>query len=198
MSDLEETVPLRIPGLLPERNGWELEIGPGKGHYILSRAAEQPGWGFVAVEVKSRHCRLIRERAQRRGLENLVVLRQDARRLLPSLEPGGILDRVTIHCPDPWWKKRHRKRAVITPSTLDVIHRLLRPGGEIYILTDVFDRAAHILRTITEHPGLENVSPTGGLLEERITGCTSNREQRCLNEGLPVFRMLFRRIARQD
>jgi tRNA (guanine-N7-)-methyltransferase len=185
-----------IPELIADRRGWEVSIGAGKGRYILARAGEQPTWGFLAVEVKARLCRLIEERAERRHLDNLCVIRADARRLLARLGPPGVLDRASVHFPDPWWKKKHAKRAVLTPATLERIALLLRPGGEIYVATDVFDRARSFLGMLTAEPGLRNASPAGGLLEERITGCTSNREQQCMQSGLPVFRMLFVKLGR--
>ncbi len=195
VTDIMDTSAILIPDLLLGRDGLEMEIGPGKGRYILSRAAEQPAWGFVAVEVKSRLCRLIEERARKRGLHGVVVFHADARRLLPRVEPTRVFDRVTLNFPDPWWKKRHRKRAVMVPETLDLICDMLVPGGELYVQTDVFERARSLLRTLAEHPSLRNASPSGGLLDGRITRCTSNREQHCIDAGLPVFRMLFTRTA---
>lgn len=171
----------------------ELEIGSGKGLYILARAAADPGWGFVAIEVRGKHARVAEERARKRGLANILVLEGDALRMLPALGPDGCLARVSVHFPDPWWKRRHEKRAVLTPGTLDGIVRLLAPGAEIYVQTDVFDRAERLLRLLTDHALLENASPGGGLLDAPPVPATSSREQKCLDAGLPVFRMLFRR-----
>ena len=103
------------------------------------------------------------------------------------------LDRVSLHFPDPWWKKRHMKRAVFTPRTLEEIVRLLGPGGEIFVQTDVFPRAVSILRILTDQQDIENSAIDGGLLEKPVDDCPSNREQACMKAGLPVFRMLFRK-----
>lgn len=183
----------QVPDLFPGRKRFELEIGPGKGMYILARAGQDPGWGFLAIEVRHRFVRRIRERALKHGLDNILVIHSDARRILPHLRPDRCLDRVCLHFPDPWWKKRHRKRAILTGETLDHIVRLLRRGGEAYMQTDVFDRAIRILRALTDHEALENTAGDGGLLEHAPFECTSNRERICMDASLPVFRMLFRK-----
>jgi tRNA (guanine-N7-)-methyltransferase len=186
---------LEFSRLLPDRPGYEMEIGPGKGMYILGRAAEDPRWGFVAVEVKARYARLIEEAARRRGLGNIAVIRADARLVVPAMGPDASLDRVCLHFPDPWWKRRHVRRAVLTPAILDHLVRLLRPGAELYVQTDVFARAERLLRMLTDHEALGNATSGGGLLDGRVTACTSNRERRCIEAGLPVFRMLFRKAG---
>jgi tRNA (guanine-N7-)-methyltransferase len=171
----------------------ELEIGPGKGLYVLARARMQPDWGLLAIEVRGRFARLIAQRAAKLGLENVKVIHGDARQILPRLEPPGCIDRVSLHFPDPWWKKRHGKRAVLTPGTLDELLRLMAPGGEISVQTDVFPRAVSILRILTDCEGIENTASDGGLSERPAGECPSNREQICMQAGLPVFRMLFRK-----
>jgi len=179
--------------LIDDRTRVELEIGPGKGMYVLGRARLLPDWGFLAIEVRARFARLIAERALKRGLDNVKVIHGDARPLLHRLDPPASIDRVSLHFPDPWWKKRHRKRAVITPETIDTMVTLLRPGGELLVQTDVFPRAVSILRILTDHEGLENTAPDGGLIEGPVDPCPSNREQVCMQAGLPVFRLLFRK-----
>jgi tRNA (guanine-N7-)-methyltransferase len=171
----------------------ELEIGPGKGMYVLGRARLLPDWGFLAIEVRARFARLIAERASERGLQNVKVVHGDARSILHRLGPPGSIDRVSLHFPDPWWKKRHRKRAVITPGTIDEMVGLLGSGGELLVQTDVFPRAVSILRILTDHDGLENTAADGGLFEGPVDTCPSNRERICMQAGLPVFRLLFRK-----
>ncbi len=179
--------------LFPAAEHLELEIGPGKGMYVLGRAQRHPGWGFLAVEVRGRFARLIAERAQMRGLGNVRVIHGDARRILPRLSPSGCLDRVSLHFPDPWWKKRHGKRAVLTPGTLEQIVALLADDGEIVVQTDVFPRAVGFLRILTDQPDIEKAASDGGLIETPLDECPSNREEICRQAGLPVFRMAFRK-----
>jgi tRNA (guanine-N7-)-methyltransferase len=161
--------------------------------YVLERARRMPDWEFMAIEMRAKHVRHIQTRARALGLENLVVVHGDARRLVPEMGPDDRFDRVSIHFPDPWWKKRHRKRAVLTEATLDHLVRLLSPGGELYVQTDVFSRAGHMLRTLSDREDLLNASPGGGLHAGPVSDCPSNRERICMDRGLPVFRMLFKR-----
>src|SRR5438045_6620383 len=67
---------------------------------------------------------------------------EDARLALPRLGPDGSLAAVFLHFPDPWWKKRHAKRLVLGTDVLEQIARLLRGGGELFIQTDVEERAS--------------------------------------------------------
>jgi tRNA (guanine-N7-)-methyltransferase len=182
-----------IDTMIDGREHAELEIGPGKGMYVLGRAQLLPDWGFLAIEVRARFARLIAERARKRGLPNVKVIHGDARRILHRLAPPARFERVSLHFPDPWWKKRHLKRAVITPATIDEVVALLGPGGELLVQTDVFSRAVSILRTLTDHDGLENTAADGGLIEGPVDRCPSNREKICMQAGMPVFRLLFRK-----
>ncbi|HVE85223.1 MAG TPA: tRNA (guanine-N7)-methyltransferase, partial [Myxococcales bacterium] len=91
----------------------ELEIGPGRGAFALDHAARHPEIDLVAIETRRSDCELIRARAARRGLVNLLVLQGDAKLLLPRLFPAGSLSAVHVQFPDPWWKTRHHKRRMV-------------------------------------------------------------------------------------
>ncbi len=85
---------------------------------------------------------------------------------------------------------------MITPATLERIVGMLAAGGEIIVQTDVFPRAVSILRILTDQRGIENAASGGGLMEGPLDECPSNREEICIQTGLPVFRMLFRKKSR--
>ena len=81
------------------------------------------------------------------------------------MRPDAAIARVFMHFPDPWWKKRHAKRRLISDELLDQLARLLRPGGELFIQTDVQERAEEGLAQLREHPRFE--LPGSGLIERQ-------------------------------
>ena len=185
--------PISLTTLWPDSGEWELEIGFGRGMFLLERARAAPGSRILGLEIKRKWAYLVGERAQRLGLSNVRVFGADAREVLPRLTPEASLQRVFIHFPDPWWKKRHEKRRLRGPSTFDPVARLLRPGGELFIQTDVEDRAAAFLEDVRQHGGFR--VPDSGFVSENPFQARSNREQRAIADGLPIYRILATRCA---
>jgi tRNA (guanine-N7-)-methyltransferase len=184
--------PLDLPALLPGSGEIELEIGFGHGLFLYERAAHDPGIRLVGLEIKRKWAFLVAERCARRGLTNVTVWCADARGLLPRV-PAGSVARVYMHFPDPWWKKKHLKRRLIGDTLLDEIARVLRPGGEFFLQTDVAERAQLHLAAIAEHAAF-SLAGDGGYLEHNPYGARSNREARAALDGLPVYRTLARRL----
>ena len=100
-----------------------------------------------------------------------------------------------FHFPDPWWKKRHQKRLVLGSGVLDQVARLLRPGGELFVQTDVEDRADRYETLIAGHAAFEAGGQHGGSarLAENPYGARSHRERRAIDDAIPIYRLRFRR-----
>ena len=182
--------PFELGSLVPETDATrggplELEIGFGRGRFLMERARAAPGSRIVGIEIKAKWAHLVEERRKRDGLENACALSGDAREVLPRAQPDGCLTRVFVLFPDPWWKQRHVKRRVVDDGFLDQIARLVKKGGELYVATDVEDRAESMAERIAEHGAFE-------LREclENPYGARSNREARAEEDGLPFQRIL--------
>jgi tRNA (guanine-N7-)-methyltransferase len=169
----------------------ELEIGFGRGMFLLERAQCAPNSRVLGIEVKRKWAYLVDQRARRLGLTNVCVFGADARDVLARLRPPAALARVFMHFPDPWWKKRHEKRRLRGPGMFDPSARLLRSGGELFIQTDVEDRAEAFLTDLRAHAAFD-VSETG-YVEGNPYGACSNRERRAIADGVPIYRILARR-----
>jgi tRNA (guanine-N7-)-methyltransferase len=185
--------PIELATLWRDAGELELEIGFGRGMFLLERAQAAPGSCILGLEIKRKWAYLVGERAQRLGLSNVRVFGADAREVLPRLMPEASLARVFIHFPDPWWKKRHEKRRLRGPGTFDPLARLLRPGGQLFIQTDVEDRAQTFLEDVREHGGFH--VPDSGFVDHNPFQARSNREKRAIADGLPIYRILATRSA---
>ncbi len=180
--------PLDLATLLPGSGEIELEIGFGHGLFLYERAVARPAARLLGLEIKRKWSYLVAERCARRGLANVTVWSADARLVLPRVNAASV-SRVFMSFPDPWWKKRHFKRSLVGAALLDEIARILRPGGEFFLQTDVEDRAHSHLAALAEDARFE-----GGMLEANPYQARSNREARAAEDGLPVYRTLARRL----
>lgn len=174
--------------LPPGQGDIELEIGFGHGRFLYERGQACPEARLVGLEIKKKWAHLVRERCRARGLHNVTVWSDDARELLPRL-PAGCVQRVFMHFPDPWWKRRHEKRRLTGDTLLDEIVRVLSPGGEFFMQTDVAERAAVHLEALRVQPAMV-LAGAAGYLEHNPYGARSNREVRAEEDGLPVYRTL--------
>ena len=122
----------------------EIELGAGKGDFIVERAREFPHRNFLAVELSGVVSRMLAVRCGRAALRNLRVVRMDARTLVNlMLEPESV-DAYHIYFPDPWPKERHQKHRLFTPYFVASLCRTLRNDGMLFVATDVAEYAQGI------------------------------------------------------
>jgi tRNA (guanine-N7-)-methyltransferase len=176
--------------LFPATAEIEMEIGFGRGQFLLQRAAAAPDAHLLGVELKKKLAYKVEQRRARLGLSRVRVMAADVRELLPRLSPDAALARAFVNFPDPWWKKRHAKRRVLSEDLLDELARLLRPGGELFVQTDVEERALTLREQLDEHPAFLREAE----LADHPYGARSNREQSAIDSGLPIYRLLAKRI----
>jgi tRNA (guanine-N7-)-methyltransferase len=176
----------------------ELEVGPGRGGFVLERLEVEPRCGLVGLEVRRKWASIVDLRIGKRGMTARGrVFAEDAKEAMGRLGPDGVFRRAFLHFPDPWWKKRHQKRLVMGDVFLAEVARLVAPGGELFIQTDVEERAAGYEAQVSGSSWFEPAGDTPGSprLAENPFGARSPRERRAIADGLPVYRMLYRRTA---
>ncbi len=120
----------------------EVELGAGRGDFIIERAAACPEHDFLAVELAGSVARLMAARAGRRALANLRVIRADARTVVNLLLPDASVSIYHLYFPDPWPKARHGKHRMLTAPMVASLARTLVAGGLIHVASDVEDWAA--------------------------------------------------------
>jgi len=162
-----------------------LEIGCGTGHFVTELATRQPDAGFIAIDIYNRGCYKTCRKADLRELDNVRVLRVEARDLLRHL-PAGFLSAVYVNCPDPWPKKRHRKRRLVNGELLEQLRYVLTPGGSFFFVSDFGDYTADVTELLRAAPGWETPRP------RRIEAPpqdypVSKYMRRFLDQGEPLF-----------
>ncbi|MCZ7651493.1 MAG: hypothetical protein M5U13_10195 [Thermoanaerobaculia bacterium] len=177
--------PLPLAGLVPLARAWELEIGFGKGRYLLARAAAEPERGFVGIEVAGEYFRAAARRAARRRLGNLVLLRGEALYLLATALPPAFAEAVHVYFPDPWPKAHHQRRRLLSPAALDLVTRALAPGGRILFATDHAGYGAEVEELLAGARGLAVRRWPGGW----PGGPRTNYEAKYVAEGRPILRL---------
>ncbi|HVY31303.1 MAG TPA: tRNA (guanine-N7)-methyltransferase [Polyangiaceae bacterium] len=170
----------------------ELEIGPGRGGFLFERLAAVPDLCMLGFEIRRKWATIVDNKLKAQGLgPRARVFSEDAKAALPRL-PAASLARIYVHFPDPWWKKRHEKRLVVGTGLMPAVVRALIPGGELFVQTDVEDRAAEYEAVLNDTPGLVAV-PGGPRVAENPFQARSPREHRAIKDGLPIHRLLYRK-----
>lgn len=176
----------------------EIGIGPGRGWFLVERAEAEPAVALVGLEIRRKWASIVDARLAARGLATRArVFAEDARLALPRLAPDASVRRVFLNFPDPWWKKRHEKRLVVQTGFLDEVARLLEPAGELFLQTDVEERAQAYANLVTADPrfAIAGDAPDSAALTENPYVARSPRERRAIADGLPVHRLRWSRIS---
>ena len=182
------------PTVEPDRE-IELEIGCAEAQFLFERAERDPSRNYIGLEIRDNLVDWVNEEARERGVPVQAVFCH-ANRHLRALFAAGSVHRVYLNFPDPWFKRRHRKRRMIDEELLREVHHVLKPGGELFFQSDVWDVALDTLAM------MENL---GDLFENRAGswtfwkrgnpyGVRSWREMHCEQEGLPIWRMWYTRL----
>ena len=171
-----------------------LEIGSGMGESTAALAAAAPERDHLAVEVFEPGLAQLLMRVEEEGLTNIALLRGDALALLRECVPAGSLDAVRIFFPDPWPKRRHRKRRLVQPDVVALVASRLTVGGTVHLATDWADYADQMRTVCDAEPQLENCSAQGWLDRPDWRPVTKF-ERRAVEEGRDVRDLLYRRVV---
>ena len=124
--------------LFPNHHPFELEIGSGKGRFLLERAARHPERNFLGVDYAWRFLREGHQRIAQRELTNVFFYKAEASEVVRTMIPDASIDIFHIYFPDPWPKRQQRKRRLLTPDFFKLLHQRLVPDGKLELATDNF------------------------------------------------------------
>lgn len=160
----------------------EVELGVGKGRFLVERAAALPGVGFLGVERSRKYLEMTAARVARHALTNVRLARTTAEDLLYRCLAGASVAAVHVYFPDPWPKKRHQKRRLLREANLTRIAEVLVPGGLLLVKTDHDEYAAAIRAALAGVPRLVAIDGAAVLAGLPAT----HYELRFDREGRPV------------
>lgn len=176
-----------------------LDIGCGRGRFLLHMATLQPEWNFLGLEIREPLVMEALEKRDQLGLKNLHYVFCHANNSLRSLVesfPVGKLQRATIQFPDPWFKNRHQKRRMVQPELVDILALYLVEGGIVFIQSDVETLAVDMCSQVETHPAFKRQGDSW--LAENPFPVASEREKSTLERSEPVYRALFEKRKTQE
>ena len=174
----------------------ELEVGFGKGEFIRGKAQENPDKNYVGIEIDSTRLRWAEYKIHKDGLANIRLVFGDARKLIQALFHDGQLDATYMNFPDPWPKKRHIHRRMICQPMIDELIRIVKPGGSIYIVTDVVPYAKEGLECLeNREQQVENVLGKGSIANNLDGYPETIHEWKFRREGRTINFLHFRKLG---
>ena len=193
LSQEDSPAPLDFAPWFVRRAPLEIEIGSGKGLFLETASRQFPAHNFLGIEVVRKYAHFAAARLAKAECENALVIHGDALRLFSEL---GAASAVAMHVyfPDPWWKKRHRKRRVMNEPLLKDVERVLVPGGKLHFWTDVeeyFHSTLDLIATATNLDGPHQVAEQEA---QHDLDYRTHFERRKRQQDLPVYRALFNKL----
>ncbi len=187
------TAPLDLATIFGRDADTVCEIGFGNGETLMSYAAQYPDRNYLGVEVHRPGIGRVLQELEAKRLTNVRVICDDAKRLLQDFLPPQSLAAVQIFFPDPWPKLRHHKRRLVQADFLQLVARVLQPGGVLHIATDWEDYAHAMLALIDHDPAFLNHHGGGNFAHRPADRPLTKFERRGHGLGHGVWDLLFTR-----
>lgn len=174
-----------VPSALP----LVVEIGFGRGEFLMDMAAREPETAFIGIEYSFKRVLKMARRLARSEILNTRLVQATAQEVVRDVLVDASVSNFWINFPDPWPKKRHARRRLIQADFVALLSRRLVPGGAVHVATDHEDYAEWIHEVLRNASGLENRFAPEPFLSE-IPGRMSTAyelEWRALGRALRFF-----------
>jgi len=171
----------------------EIEVGSGKGLFLASTASRLPDADFVGIEIVHKYARFSAARLARCGLTNAKIIHGDALALFTQHLPTDRIAAVHVYFPDPWWKKRHKKRRIMNAQFLVDVQRVLADDGRLHFWTDVkeyFESSLNLIAQFTTFQGLTGMPELSSTYDAEFR---THFERRTRLNNLKVYRSEYRK-----
>jgi tRNA (guanine-N7-)-methyltransferase len=166
-----------------------VDLGCGDGAFLAKVAAENPDQNFLGIERLLGRVRTACRKIERAGLTNARVMRFEISYAVERLLPLKSVAAFYIMFPDPWPKRRHAPRRLITESFLLALHRALRPDGTVRIATDESEYFRQITRLVAQSSHFSVID------DAPFPAATSQFERRFMHAGMSIHRLTLRKVS---
>jgi len=170
------------PSVFGNNGPVEIEVGFGKGLFLLTASPKHPSVNFFGIEIERKYQLFTATRLAKRNIRNVRLACTDARAFLRDRVPAGAVQAVHVYFPDPWWKKRHHKRRLFTEEFAAACVRALQPGGKLEVMSDVEEYFEIITGLLAKQARLQRVASGENKGDYR-----TNFERKYRLAGKPIF-----------
>ncbi len=173
---------------------FELEIGCGKGGFLLHRARGNPNLRVLGIEWANKYFRFAADRMARWQVTNVRVMRTDAKHFVMHHLPPECVSILHLYHPDPWPKKRHHKRRLVQADFVDAVGRVLAPNGRWLIQSDHKEYFDQVREVISVHERLCERPWDELAVEDGADWAGTNYEIKYSREGRTIYRSAYRKV----
>jgi tRNA (guanine-N7-)-methyltransferase len=187
----EPPTPLNWPQVFGNDHPLELEVGFGKGLFLLNACQACPNVNFLGIEILRKYQLYAATRFAKRGMRNVRLVKADAREFLRDYVSDESFQAIHVYFPDPWWKKRHLKRRLFTSEFAAQCERTLGSGRRLYVVTDVSDYFVVITKLLEQHTRLKLLPPPDPKEATHDLDYLTNFERKFRKIGRPIYRGVY-------
>ncbi len=173
----------------------EIEIGCGKGLYLLNASGQHPEKRYLGVEISHKYGQFAAYHLVLNERQNAQIIRGDAMQFMHDYVGSNTAAAVHIYFPDPWWKERHRRRRVVNPQVVKDIERVLQPTGTFHFWTDVAEYYHTACQTIVENSDFQGPLEVPERAADHDMDYRTHFERRMRLNDHPVYRAQFKHPA---
>lgn len=174
-------------------NPVELDIGCGRGLFTYSASIENPDINYLGMELDYGKGRRGAIRLKKRDSRNGRIVGGDCNILLQKMIDTGSVAAAHVYFPDPWWKRRHKKRRLFTTEFIDTLYRVVEPGGFVHSWTDVEEYFGVISGLMNNDPRYKELPPPPERDPEHDMDYQTSFDRKKRQLGLPIYRGLWQR-----
>jgi tRNA (guanine-N7-)-methyltransferase len=174
-------------------NPVEMEAGFGKGGFLVESSGAYPDKNYLGIENVAKLAAYTADRLAKRNRKNVRLICADAHYVVSRFLPDACLSAVHVYFPDPWPKKRHQKRRLLTEEFLGQLIRVMAPGARLHFATDFEDYFQQVSGLFKQFPEFNPMDPRPWV-DSRHPACVTNYEVKYRREGRPIYYALMERI----
>ncbi|HLW67325.1 MAG TPA: tRNA (guanosine(46)-N7)-methyltransferase TrmB [Gemmataceae bacterium] len=192
--DVPATKPIDWRAIFANDHPVEVEVGCGKGLFLITAASACPSVNFFGIEIVRKYQLYTATRLAIRNQHNARIACANAKTFFRDRIREDSLQAVHVYFPDPWWKKRHHKRRLFSAEFAALCASRLWRGGKLHFASDVAEYYEMVRELCRQQPALRELPPPSATEARHDMDYLTNFERKSMRAGREVHRLLFERI----